>query len=144
MLNNSKFGQLLNKDYPTNTFKELRGSDCCLYIGISSMGIGSLGNFINKVFFGALLIHAKYTLMDLYQYNDGFKEIKAREIPISIFFDELSSTINEGFIDLQNKCREAGMEITYATQGPADFEKISPNLSNQILKTQIIFSYSTK
>lgn len=131
MLNNSKFGLLINGSRP-QTFTKLRESDCCLYIGISSMGIGSLGNFLNKVFFGGLLNHAKVTL-----------DNKADYSPISIFFDELSSTIHEGFIDLQNKCREAKMEITYATQGPSDFEKISPSLSNQIFEnTNNIFLFN--
>jgi Cdc6-like AAA superfamily ATPase len=126
----SEYGSLLNSTSKTTlTFNQLRIEDACLYIGISAMGHSSSGNILNKIFFGGLLTHAKESL------NGKVPGLKnPLEEPISIFFDELSSTIHSGFIDLQNKCRQAGMEITYATQGPADIDRISPTLTAQIFE----------
>lgn len=129
-VNQSDFGKLLNsKDRDTLNFNKLRTENACLYIGISAMGHSSSGSILNKIFFGGLLTHTKETLIgNVPGLLDPLKS------PISIFFDELSSTIHEGFIDLQNKCRSAGIEITYATQGPSDIDKISPTLTAQIFE----------
>jgi hypothetical protein len=93
------------------------------------MGHSSSGTILNKMFFGGLLTHDKESLIGKVPGLD-----KPTDKPIAIFFDELSSTIHEGFIDLQNKCRQAGMEITYATQGPSDIDRISPTLTAQIFE----------
>ncbi len=126
----SEYGSLLNsKSKDTLSFNRLRVEQACLYIGISAMGHSSSGSILNKMFFGGLLTHAKESLIGKVQ---GLNN--PQDKPISIFFDELSSTIHEGFIDLQNKCRQAGMEITYATQGPSDIDRISPTLTSQIFE----------
>ena len=126
----SPYGTLLNNDSKdVLTFNRLRLKDACIYIGISSMGHSSSGQILNKIFFGGLLTHAKDSLIGKVP---GLRSPEAR--PMSIIFDELSSTIHEGFIDLQNKCRQAGMEITYATQGPSDLDRISPILTAQIFE----------
>jgi conjugal transfer pilus assembly protein TraD len=126
----SSLGDLLNNESKdTLTFNKLRVENACLYIGISSMGHSSSGHILNKVFFGNLLTHAKESLTGL------VPKLRAPEdSPITVIFDELSSTIHEGFIDLQNKCRQAGIEITYATQGPSDIDRISPVLTAQIFE----------
>ncbi|MBI2521206.1 MAG: DUF87 domain-containing protein [Bdellovibrio sp.] len=126
----SPYGTLLNNESKdVLTFNRLRLKDACIYIGISSMGHSSSGQILNKIFFGGLLTHAKDSLIGKVP---GLRNPEAR--PMSIIFDELSSTIHEGFIDLQNKCRQAGMEITYATQGPSDIDRISPILTAQIFE----------
>ncbi|RZF21161.1 hypothetical protein DAY19_14380 [Halobacteriovorax vibrionivorans] len=138
-INNSPYGELLNNESSdVLTFNKLRVENACIYIGISSMGHSSSGHILNKVFFGALLTHAKDSLTNKVR---GLKDPLRN--PMSIVFDELSSTIHEGFIDLQNKCRQAGMEITYATQGPADIDRISPILTAQIFEnTNNIFVFN--
>lgn len=129
-VSNSSFGKYLNYEgQDTLTFNKLRAQNACLYIGISSMGFSSTGNILNKIFFGSLLTHAKDSLIGKVP---GVLDPERK--PISIVFDELSSTIHEGFIDLQNKCRQAGMEITYATQGPSDIDRINPTLTAQIFE----------
>lgn len=129
-VNSSEYGALLNSNSSdVLNFSRLRLENACLYIGISAMGHSSSGSILNKMFFGGLLTHAKESLTEKV-HGITNPELK----PISIFFDELSSTIHEGFIDLQNKCRQAGMEITYATQGPSDIDKISPTLTQQIFE----------
>ena len=126
----SEYGSLLNSiSKDTLSFNRLRVEQACLYIGISAMGHSSSGSILNKMFFGGLLTHAKESLIGKVQ---GLNN--PQDKPISIFFDELSSTIHEGFIDLQNKCRQSGMEITYATQGPSDIDRISPTLTAQIFE----------
>ena len=126
----SEYGALLNsKSSETLSFNKLRLEEACLYIGISAMGHSSSGSILNKIFFGGLLTHAKESLI-----GKVIGLNNPQEKPIAIFFDELSSTIHEGFIDLQNKCRQAGMEITYATQGPADIDRIDPKLTAQIFE----------
>lgn len=126
----SPYGNLLNSESnSTLTFNKLRIENACIYIGISSMGHSSSGHILNKVFFGGLLTHAKDSLIGKVP---GLGNPEKR--PISVVFDELSSTIHEGFIDLQNKCRSAGIEITYATQGPSDIDRISPTLTAQIFE----------
>ena len=126
----SEYGPLLSANQKsTLSFNQLRVENACLYIGISAMGHSSSGSILNKIFFGGLLTHAKESLIGkVPELNNP------TDRPIAIFFDELSSTIHEGFIDLQNKCRQAGMEITYATQGPSDIDRISPTLTAQIFE----------
>lgn len=126
----SDFGKLINNESSeVLTFNRLRAENACLYIGISAMGFSSSGSILNKIFFGALLTHAKDSLIGKVP-----KVLDPLAKPISVVFDELSSTIHEGFIDLQNKCRQAGIEITYATQGPSDIDRISPALTAQIFE----------
>jgi hypothetical protein len=126
----SEYGRLLNsKSNECLSFNKLRMEEACLYVGISAMGHSSSGSILNKIFFGGLLTHAKETLIGKVP---GLSH--PLDKPIAIFFDELSSTIHAGFIDLQNKCRQAGMEITYATQGPADIDRIDPTLTAQIFE----------
>ncbi|MBC7428533.1 MAG: DUF87 domain-containing protein [Bacteriovorax sp.] len=126
----SEYGLMLSANPKDSlTFNQLRVDEVCLYIGISAMGHSSSGSILNKIFFGGLLTHAKESLIGKVP---GLN--KPTDKPMAIFFDELSSTIHEGFIDLQNKCRQAGMEITYATQGPSDIDRISPTLTAQIFE----------
>jgi len=126
----SEYGQMLSSNsISCLTFNSLRTEEACLYIGISAMGHSSSGSILNKIFFGGLLTHAKDSLIGKVP---GLGTPLSK--PIALFFDELSSTIHEGFIDLQNKCRQAGMEITYATQGPSDIDRISPTLTAQIFE----------
>lgn len=126
----SEYSHLINQTGSNVlSFNKLRMEDSCIYIGISSMGHSSTGHILNKIFFGGLLTHAKDSLIGRV---DGLQDPEKK--PISIIFDELSSTVHEGFIDLQNKCRQAGMEITYATQGPSDIDRISPTLTAQIFE----------
>jgi conjugal transfer pilus assembly protein TraD len=129
-INNCKYSDMINAESGLRlTFDQVRREGACLYIGISFMGNSSTGHILNKVFFGSLLTHAKESLLGKVE---GISN--PEEKPVSIVFDELSSTIHEGFIDLQNKCRQAGMELTYATQTPSDIDRISPVLREQILE----------
>jgi type IV secretory pathway TraG/TraD family ATPase VirD4 len=124
-IENTDFSPLLNGNLSNSlSFSKVRDEGACVYIGISALGLGSSGNAINKLYFGALLHHCKKS------YRKNPETLR----PFSIFFDELSSIIHEGFIDLQNKCRGVKMEITYATQCPSDIDRLSENLTTQIFE----------
>jgi type IV secretory pathway TraG/TraD family ATPase VirD4 len=126
----SEYGPILNANLDNSlTFRKIRSEGACVYVGISSMGMGSVGMAINKLYFGGLLFHSKES------FNGVIPNVPdPLASPISIFFDELASIAHEGFIDLQNKCRAAGIEITFATQCPSDLDRISKEMTLQIFE----------
>ncbi len=125
-IDSSNFSKLIEGNMSNSlTYQKIREEGACVYIGISAIGLGSSGNALNKLYFGGLLQHCKESY-----YSADTSKLK----PFSIFFDELSSIITEGFIDLQNKCRGVKMEITYATQCPSDIDRLNDNLTTQIFE----------
>lgn len=128
--NSSEFGTLVNtNELNALSFRKIREENACLYIGISSLGYLETAKFFNRLFIDNLLFHT-YECLQM-ELRDQ-KAITSR--PMSVFFDELSSIITPKFIDLQNKCRGAGIEITYATQCPADLQRVSHELCDQIFE----------
>lgn len=136
--NTSEFGNLVNSDeLNALSFRKIREENACLYIGISSLGYQATAKFFNRLFMDNLLFHT-YECLQM--------ELRDQEAmtskPMSVFFDELSSILTPKFIDLQNKCRAAGIEITYATQCPADLQTISHELCDQIFEnTENLFIF---
>lgn len=125
-LNSSIFGALINPDSTKSlSYEDIREGKQCLYIGIPSIGIGSSGNILNKLLFGDLLRHTTHILSE---------RMDESTYPISVFFDELSGSVHEGFIDLQNKCRAAKLELYYATQCPSDLDRINKEFKNQVME----------
>lgn len=53
---------------------------------------------------------------------------------IAVFFDEFGALVTPRFIELQNKCRGAGIQLFMAVQSASDIDKIDPNLTLQILE----------
>lgn len=126
----SEFGPLVNCDSDEAlSFRKIRQENACLYVGISSLGYNQTAKFFNRLFLDNLLFHTYESLQG---------EIKCGEdmasSPMSVFFDELSSIVTERFIELQNKCRAAGINITYATQCPSDINAVSTDLKDQIFE----------
>lgn len=138
-ISNSEYAEILNSTPQTSlSYRRIRTEGACVYIGISSLGMGSVGMAINKLFFGGLLFHSKESFNGVIP---GLQDPLTK--PISIFFDELASIAHEGFIDLQNKCRAAGIEITFATQCPSDLDRISPEMTLQVFEnTNNIFVFN--
>jgi len=125
-LDKSEYGTLIDASRAKSlTYDQIREEGACVYIGISALGMGSAGNILNKLYFGGLLHHCR---------NSYTRRSTKETGPMSLFFDELSSVIHEGFIDLQNKCRGARMEITYATQCTSDIDRLGENLTSQIFE----------
>jgi type IV secretory pathway TraG/TraD family ATPase VirD4 len=125
----STFGKLFEgPDAITKTIEDIRSEKACLYIGLSTQGYGDLAKSIGKIFLSELMAHS---------YNVGIRqnsEIFSKENPISVYFDELGSIIVPDFIDLLNKCRSSGIEITSAVQCMADLETLSEPLKRQIFE----------
>lgn len=53
---------------------------------------------------------------------------------VAVFFDEFGALVTPRFIELQNKCRGAGIQLFMAVQSASDIDKIDPNLTLQILE----------
>ncbi|HAZ12506.1 MAG: hypothetical protein A2X86_19810 [Bdellovibrionales bacterium GWA2_49_15] len=123
----SDFAKLLNDDQGL-TLDEIREQQACLYIGLSTQGYGRTAIAVGRLFLGELLFNSYDTLGKLDNPEGGL------ENPISVFFDEFGSLVTPEFIELQNKCRGAGIELTMAVQTPADIDRVSPDLTRQIVE----------
>jgi conjugal transfer pilus assembly protein TraD len=124
----SDFGKLLNAEKDGLTLSKIRDEKACVYIGLSTQGYGQTACAIGKLFLGELLHNSYIMLSDI---NDPKKGLKN---PISVYFDEFGSVVVPNFINLQNKCRGAGIELTVAVQTAADIDQISPELTKQVIE----------
>ena len=138
-LNHSEFKDHLNASSLTSIgYRQIRLEGQCVYIGFPAMGKGSVGMAINKLFFGGILYHSKESFNGMIP---GLSDPLAN--PISVVFDELASTVHEGFIDLLSKCRSAGIEVTFATQSPSDIERVVPGMTDQVFEnTNNVFLFN--
>lgn len=122
----SDFGKILNSE--GKTFSQIRQSKACLYIGLSTQGYGETAMAIGKLVLGELLYHSYKTL------STPQTELAGLKNPISVYFDEFGSLVTPQFIELQNKCRGAGIELTLAFQTAADIDRVDPTLTRQIIE----------
>ena len=123
----SDFGKILSSDDGI-TFSQIRKERACLYIGLSTQGFGETAVGVGKLFLNELLYNSYSSLID----NDS--KANALSNPISVYFDEFGAVVTSDFIELQNKCRGAGIELTMAVQTIADINKIDPELTNQVVE----------
>jgi len=123
----SDFGKILNSGPQGLTLSKIREERACLYIGLSTQGYGETAMAVGKLFLGELLYNSYKTLS---QSADSSGLVN----PISIYFDEFGSLVTPEFIELQNKCRGAGMELTLAVQTASDIDRISPDLTKQVIE----------
>lgn len=124
----SDFGKILNAELDGLTLSKIREERACLYIGLSTQGYGETATAVGKLFLGELLHNSYKTLSNPIDPEAGLKN------PISIFFDEFGSLVTPEFIELQNKCRGAGMELTLAVQTSADIDRVNPDLTKQVME----------
>jgi conjugal transfer pilus assembly protein TraD len=123
----SDFGKILNAQGPDAlTLSQIRKERACLYIGLSTQGYGETATAVGKLFLGELLYNSYKTLSQ--------EDAKGLENPISIYFDEFGSLVTPEFIELQNKCRGAGMELTLAVQTASDIDRVNPDLTKQVIE----------
>lgn len=127
-INDSDFAPILNADDKGLGFSQIRERNACLYIGLSTQGYGETATSIGKLFLGEFLYNSYKSLTDANDPDIGLKN------PISIFFDEFGALVTPEFIELQNKCRGAGMELTMAVQTSSDIDRVNPDLTKQILE----------
>ncbi|OFZ16516.1 MAG: hypothetical protein A2X86_12015 [Bdellovibrionales bacterium GWA2_49_15] len=123
----SDFGKILNSGPDGLTLSKIREERACLYIGLSTQGYGETATAVGKLFLGELLYNSYITLSKSEE-EEGLKN------PVSIYFDEFGSLVTPEFIELQNKCRGAGMELTLAVQTAADIDRINPDLTRQVIE----------
>jgi len=123
----SDFGKILNAEGSgALTLSKIREEKACLYIGLSTQGYGETASAVGKLFLGELLYNSYKTL--------AVGENKGLENPISVYFDEFGSLVTPEFIELQNKCRGAGMELTLAVQTASDIDRVNPDLTRQVIE----------
>lgn len=129
----SDFGKLLTGGEKSKTFMDIREEQACLYIGLSTQGYGETAYSLGKIFLGELLYASYYKLTTTKNSKESMKA------SISVFFDEFGSLVTDRFIELQNKCRGAGIQLFMAVQSIADIDKIDPNLTQQVLESSSNF-----
>lgn len=127
-INESDFGKILEEDEKTKTFLDIRDENACLYIGLSTQGYGETAYALGKMFLGELLYASYFKLKSTSDSHESMNE------SISVFFDEFGAIVTPRFIELQNKCRGAGIQLFMAVQSASDIDKIDPNLTLQILE----------
>jgi len=123
----SDFGKILNAEgLDALTLSKVRDERACLYIGLSTQGYGETATAVGKLFLGELLYNSYKTLSN--------EEEAGLQNPVSIYFDEFGSLVTPEFIELQNKCRGAGMELTIAVQTASDIDRVNPDLTKQVIE----------
>ena len=118
----SDFGSLLGKD--GLSMKEIWRSGRCIYIGLPVLGYPNIARSLGKSLLGDLA-HAAY---------NAYGDSDPIESPVGVYIDELSAVITHEFIELLNKCRGVGMELTFAFQSPADIDEVSPRLCRRVME----------
>ena len=124
----SDFGKILNSGRDGLTLSKIREERACLYIGLSTQGYGESAMAVGKLFLGELLYNSYKSLIGV---DDGKGRLNN---PVSVHFDEFGSLVTLQFIELLNKCRGAGIEITTAVQTASDIDRIDPSLTKQIIE----------
>lgn len=124
---NSDFGPHL-KGPEALSFREIRQSKRCVYIGLSVLGYAEIARSIGKIILGDI----SYAGYDTYKTITPSNSNKLTKI--GIYIDELSAVITDEFIEILNKIRGAKVELTFAFQSPSDISKINPNLCQQVLE----------
>jgi conjugal transfer pilus assembly protein TraD len=127
-INESDFGKILNTGHDGLTFSKIREKNACLYVGLSTQGYGETATAIGKLFLGEFLYNSYKSLTNPIDPEAGLKN------PISIYLDEFGALVTPEFIELQNKCRGAGMELTLAVQTASDIDRVSSDLTKQIIE----------
>ena len=124
-ITSSDFGPLLEGKERDYTLSKIRSEKSCLYIGLSTQGYGKTAMAVGKMLLGELLYVSYVSLRDLRSLRNN---------KLGIFFDEFGALVTGRFIELENKCRGAGMELTMAIQTMADINLLNPELTVQIME----------
>ena len=119
----SDFGEKL-KSKDALSFGRIRSSRKCVYIGLSVLGYPEIARTLGKLVLGDISYCA----------YKNYKSSRPDRTPINITIDELSAVITDEFVEILNKARGAGIELTFAFQSPADISKKDQNLCVQVLE----------
>ena len=121
----SRFGDKL-KGKEALSFREIRETGKCVYIGLSVLGYAEIARSLGRVIMGDIA----YCAYDIYR---GLRPAIPKRT-MGIYIDELSAVITDEFIEILNKARGAGIELTFAFQSPSDLSKKNEHLCVQILE----------
>lgn len=113
---------------PTKSIKEIRKEKACLYIGLSTQGYGETAKALAKIFVEEMLY---VSFVQLGTTRDSHYSMNN---PLAIYFDEFGAVATPRFLELQNKCRGAGMQLFMAMQSPNDIKLIDENLTGLIIE----------
>lgn len=132
----SVFGHLFDVENVEDTMNLTKAWEegSCVYIGISTMGYQTLSQTIGKMFVSELQILAHNIGV---RFDDQREAIKKS---VGVFIDEAASVLYSDFIDLANKARSSGVNLTIATQSYSDMEMIGGSAT---LMKQLMESFST-
>ncbi|MEK6625020.1 MAG: TraM recognition domain-containing protein [Bdellovibrionota bacterium] len=110
------------------SFQDVWAKKKCIYIGLPVLGHPHIARALGKIIMGDLsfAVSENYKVATIEAHNNP--------PPIGVYIDELSAVITDEFIELENKSRGAGMELTCAFQSPSDIIKVNPQLLEQILE----------
>ncbi len=125
-ISKSDYGKMLNTDGGISV-SDLRKNNFCLYIGVSTQGYADTAKALGKIFLGDFLHHS-------YWYLSQTDEVRKQFKPVSVIFDEFGSVAMEEFMELLNKCRGSGMELTMAVQTLADLEVVHPTFCKRVIE----------
>jgi len=112
----------------TKSIREIRKEKACLYIGLSTQGYGETAKALAKIFVEEML-YVSYI-----QLGTTFDSHYSMNNPLAIYFDEFGAIATPRFLELQNKCRGAGMQLFMAMQSPNDIKMIDENLSGLLIE----------
>lgn len=126
----SDFAHLLKERIGVNTksIREIRKEKACLYIGLSTQGYGETAKALAKIFVEEML-YVSYI-----QLGTTFDSHYSMNNPLAIYFDEFGAIATPRFLELQNKCRGAGMQLFMAMQSPNDIKLIDENLTGLLIE----------
>jgi conjugal transfer pilus assembly protein TraD len=126
----SDFAHLLKErtGVSTKSIRDIRSKKSCLYIGLSTQGYGETAKALAKVFVEEMLYTSYVQLGTTYDSHFSINN------PLAIYFDEFGAVATPRFLELQNKCRGAGMQLFMAMQSPNDISLIDENLTGLLIE----------
>lgn len=136
ILINSIYGPLFGtkEDDEVMNFTKAWEEGSCIYIGISTLGYQTLSQTVGKMFVSELQTLAHNIGVQVETQEEAIKK------SIGVFIDEAASVLYSDFIDLANKARSSGINLTVATQSYSDMEMIG---GSSTLMKQLMESFST-
>lgn len=123
----SDFGSKLNRADGLS-FTDIRGTNKCVYIGLSVLGFAEISRSLGKVILGDISYSAYKTYKEITPISEN--DISK----MGLYIDELSAVITNEFVEILNKVRGAKIELTFAFQSPSDIAKHDPQLCTQVLE----------
>ncbi|EGY27034.1 hypothetical protein DA2_0730 [Desulfovibrio sp. A2] len=115
-------GNLLNPERASLTWEGMISGKKVVYVSLNSMIDGYLASNIGKLI-----------VQDLVAYIGTIYAYKVEHSPVNLFVDEFYSVAYEGYVDILNKSRAAGLRLTLGLQATADVEaKLSDPVRRQV------------